>query len=55
MDKIRVCDLAKKYGITSKELLAFYNDNNVTLKISYFRMYFFVSVIINSSFLGLIL
>ena len=32
MDKIRVCDLAKKYGITSKELLAFYNDNNVEVK-----------------------
>ncbi len=32
MDKIRVCDLAKKYGITSKELLAFYNDNNIEVK-----------------------
>ena len=32
MDKVRVCDLAKKYGITSKELLAFYNDNNVEVK-----------------------
>ena len=32
MDKVRVCDLAKKYGITSKELLAFYNDNNIEVK-----------------------
>ena len=32
MDKVRVCDLAKKYGITSKELLAFYSDNNVEAK-----------------------
>ncbi len=32
MDKVRVCDLAKKYGITSKELLAFYNDNNIDVK-----------------------
>ena len=32
MDKVRVCDLAKKYGISSKELLTFYNDNNVEVK-----------------------
>ena len=32
MDKVRVCDLAKKYGIPSKELIAFLNDNNYDVK-----------------------
>ena len=32
MDKVRVCDLAKKYGIPSKELITFYNDNNIDVK-----------------------
>ena len=32
MDKVRVCDLAKKYGIPSKELIAFLNDNNFDVK-----------------------
>ena len=32
MDKVRVCDLAKKYGIPSKELVTFYNNNNVEVK-----------------------
>ena len=34
MDKVRVCDLAKKYGIPSKELIAFLNDNNVDVKVA---------------------
>ena len=32
MDKVRVCDLAKKYGIPSKELIAFLNENNYEVK-----------------------
>ena len=32
MDKVRVCDLAKKYGIPSKELITFFNDNNYEVK-----------------------
>ena len=32
MDKVRVCDLAKKYGISSKDLIAFLNDNNYDVK-----------------------
>ena len=32
MDKVRVCDLAKKYGIPSKELITFLNDNNYEVK-----------------------
>ena len=32
MDKVRVCDLAKKYGIPSKELITFLNDNNFDVK-----------------------
>ena len=32
MDKVRVCDLAKKYGIPSKELITFLNENNYEVK-----------------------
>ncbi len=32
MDKVRICDLAKKYSVTSKELLAFYNANGIEVK-----------------------